>query len=130
MIYACLSCCVMRLQKMIVIINFLFGWLGYFNVNWVFFQMYFLFSFQQRCKTVKLDFKPLRSGLVLTSTHKNWQMQVSTTEVLYVLFGNGAFTKYIGQILPILSPPNYPCLTFVQGSLTTNYVVCELALLL
>ena len=67
---------------------------------------------------------------MLTSTHKNWQMQVSTTEVLYVLFGNGAFTKYVDQILPILSPPNYPCLTFVQGSLTTNYVVCELALLL
>ena len=67
---------------------------------------------------------------MLTSTHKNWQMQVSTTEVLYVLFGNGAFKKYVDQILPILSPPNYPCLTFVQGSLTTNYVVCELALLL
>ena len=80
-------------------------------------QMYFLFSFQQRCKTVKLDLKPLQSGQILTSTHKNWRMQVSTTEVLYVLFGKGAFTKYVGQILPILSPPNYPCLTFVQGSL-------------
>ena len=57
-----------------------------FNIN-------FLFSFQQRCKTVKLDFKPLQSGQTLTSTRKNWQMQVSTTEVLSVLFGKGAFTK-------------------------------------
>ena len=91
--------------------------------------MYFLFSFQQKCKTVKLDFKPLQSGQILTSTHKNWQTQVSTTEVLYVLFGKGALTKYVDQILPILSPPNYPCLTFVQGSLTTNYIICELPLI-
>ena len=101
-------------------------WLiGLFNVNWVFFQMYFLFSFQQRCKTVKLDLKPLQSGQTLKSTHKNWQMQVSTTEVLYVL-ARGHSQSTLTRFCPFF---HHLTITFVQGSPTTNYVVYELPLI-
>ena len=90
-------------------------WLiGLFNVNWVFFQMYFLFSFQQRCKTAKLDFKPLQNGQILTSTHKNWQTQVSTTEVIWVCFvwQRGHSQSMLGKFFPFL----------------TTYLPCQLRL--
>ena len=55
---------------------------------------------------------------------------LSVTHVKHVfLLHKGAFTKYVDQILPIFSPLNYPCLTFVQGSLITNSVVYELPLI-
>ena len=84
-------------------------WLiGLFNVNWVFFQIYFLFSFQQRCKTVKLDFKPLRSGQILTSTRKNWRIQVSTTQVLTVCFvWQGGIHKVLWPNSSHSWPPTY-----------------------